>query len=57
MLLEGVSIQEGSLAARYDVAADGRFLMAKLDERYRRTRIRIVQNWFLELERLVPTDN
>ncbi len=43
--------------ADYDVSPDGqRFLMVKEDERSARTRIHIVQNWFEELKRLVPTN-
>ena len=39
----------------YDVAPDGRFLMIKpLTEEGRE--IILVQNWFSELERLVPTN-
>ncbi len=48
----------------YDVAPDGRFLLMKLpdkaaltalQEEFFPTRIRLVQNWFQELERLAPT--
>jgi len=40
----------------YDVSPDGeRFLMIREEEPQRR--IRIVLNWFDELERLVPTTN
>ena len=49
----------------YDVAPDGRFLVIKRGddvetaalEQHFPTRIRIIQNWFEELKRLVPTDN
>ena len=47
----------------YDVAPDGRFLLMKfaddastaIGEEFFPTRIRFVQNWFEELERLAPT--
>ena len=38
---------------RYDVAPDGRFLMAQNSDDFR---VVIVQNFFGELKRLVPTD-
>jgi hypothetical protein len=40
----------------YDISRDGkRFLMVRTDERFRRvSEIIVVQNWFEELERLVP---
>ena len=40
----------------YDVAADGRFLMIEEDPDDS-VRVIVVQNWFEELKRLVPTDN
>ena len=40
----------------YDVGPDGRFLMIK-DEEPEVGQIIVVQNWFEELKRLVPTDN
>jgi serine/threonine-protein kinase len=36
----------------YDIGADGRFLMIRKEEPYRK--IHVVLNWFSELERLVP---
>ena len=42
-------------AANYDVGPDGRFLMIMTDEDSTTTQINIVQNWFEELTRLVPT--
>ena len=50
----------GPLGRMYDVSADGqRFLMIKetsgADERPPSARIILVQNWFEELKRLVPT--
>ena len=40
----------------YDVAADGRFLMVEEDPD-ESVRVIVVQNWFEELNRLVPADN
>ena len=45
----------------FDVAPDGRFLMLKDSQRQRRGSRRaknliVVQNWFDELKRLVPTN-
>jgi len=42
----------------YDVAPDGRFLMIKPSEGEQdgALRITVVQNWFEELQRLVPTN-
>ncbi len=44
----------------YDVARDGRFLMVKdaspVDRVSERQQLALVQNWFEELRRLVPTD-
>jgi hypothetical protein len=45
--------------ATYDVAADGRFIVAeRADRSYKstRTQINLVLNWFEELKRLVPTN-
>ncbi len=42
----------------YDISPDGqRFLMLKEVEQTEKTRLVVVQNWFEELKRLVPTDN
>ena len=43
----------------YDVADDGRFLMIETIEQPRRpiTQLRVIRNWFDELERLVPTQD
>jgi serine/threonine-protein kinase len=41
--------------SNYDVSKDGRFLMISVDEPPAQTRLRLVTNWFEELERLVPT--
>ena len=41
----------------YEISPDGeRFLMIRRDPGAIPDRIRIVQNWFQELEQLVPTD-
>ena len=42
--------------SNYDVSKDGRFLMIRMDVPPPTTRVRLVTNWFEELERLVPTD-
>ena len=43
---------------QYDVSADGqRLLVNTLVEEQDTTPITLVQNWFEELKRLVPTDN
>jgi len=41
-------------AVNYDVMPDGRFLMVRNDPAAVPTRIEVVFNWFLELNRLVP---
>ena len=47
-----------ALAAQYDVSHDDqRFLMLEPVEPIEITEIMLVQNWFQELERLVPTNN
>ena len=38
----------------YDVAADGRFLMIRAQQAA--TSLVVVENWFDELQRLVPTE-
>jgi len=46
-------------SATYDVAADGRFIVAEragLSDGSARTQIHLVLNWFEELKRLVPTN-
>ena len=64
-LFEGLYIGTDPVRS-YDVAPDGRFLLMKppdeaartaLIEEFFPTRIRLVQNWFEELKRLVPTDH
>ncbi len=46
-------------SATYDVAPDGRFLMIAPSETpvAAQTSVRLVLNWFEELERLVPREN
>jgi serine/threonine-protein kinase len=59
MLLEG-KYEEGlyTWAPNFDIAPDGEsFVMIKEDEDWgRATEIRVVLNWFEEIERLVPTE-
>jgi serine/threonine-protein kinase len=56
VLFEG--LYEPSMLVNYDVTTDGqRFLMVKRNALSVRRRIRVVQNWFEELKRLVPTEN
>jgi hypothetical protein len=48
---------EMSLSGQYNVAPDGRFLINTVvdDQQESQSRLNIVQNWFEELKRLVPT--
>jgi hypothetical protein len=49
----------GPFARSYDVASDGRFLMvqpAGVGEEGNASSIVVVQNWFEELKRAVPTE-
>jgi len=56
MLFEGGFVPYGANFPRtYDVAADGRFLMLKEDQSSAPASLVVVQNWFEELKRLVPT--
>ena len=56
LLFEGVYYSYGPRAA-YDVTPDGqKFLMIKTGEQ-QVTELNVIQNWFEELKRLVPTDN
>ena len=63
LLFEGpYDLKEGSGASNYDVAPDGQgFVMIRTPERAQSSgqaqQIILVQNWFEELKRLVPTDN
>jgi len=53
--LSGYRFNQGGA---YTVAPDGeRFLMIKRSEETSTTELILVQNWFEELKRLVPTDN
>jgi Tol biopolymer transport system component len=45
------------LGHSYDVAPDGRFLLLQGEQPLTITNLNVVQNWFEELKRLVPTDN
>ncbi len=56
LLFEGSYYSYGP-RAEYDVTQDGqRFLMVKTGEQ-KVTELNVVENWFEELKRLVPTDN
>ncbi len=48
--------EEIRVVVDYDVAPDGWFLMT-IEPMPSITHLNLVQNWFQELERLVPTDN
>ncbi len=49
---------EGNYGDHFDVAPDGqRLLMVELENVTVQKRIRIIQNWVEELERLVPPDD
>ena len=39
----------------YDVAPDGRFLLLQGEQPLTITNLNVIQNWFEELKRLVPT--
>jgi hypothetical protein len=58
MLFEKVSMTSywSDIVTQYDISPDGqRFLMVEPAERVDVTEITLVQNWFEELKRLVPT--
>jgi len=56
MLFEGPYLSLTATIPSYDVSADGqRFLMLKGEQSQATTQINIVQNWFEELKRRVPT--
>jgi serine/threonine-protein kinase len=60
LLFEGRFLGAGPVHLRrnYDVSLDGqRFLMIQREQDLVPTEIIVVQNWFEELKRLVPTDN
>lgn len=47
----------GEFSSLFDVAPDGRFLMIRPErERWQPDRVRVVVNWFEELNRLVPVE-
>jgi hypothetical protein len=54
-LFENLSLPGMYGAANYDVAADGSFLMVLGDESTITTSVKVVLNWFGELNRLVPS--
>ena len=55
LLFEGpYDLKIGSGASNYDVARDGRFVMIHTEAGT--TQVTLVQNWFEELKRLVPTN-
>ncbi len=58
-LFEGDFESIGGIGAHYDVTPDGqRFIMIeRVKSETIMRQINIVQNWFEELKRLVPTDN
>jgi hypothetical protein len=58
VLLEGAFVGGNRFNRMWDLSADGKqFLMVKREtERLNLNEIRVVQNWFEELDRLVPTD-
>jgi len=53
-----VQLFEGPFSPQYDVARDGRFLMIQQSPSSTEgaASIVVVQNWFEELKRLVPTE-
>ena len=53
LLFDGPYTLDLSGHQRYDVAPDGRFLMVENSEDFR---VVLVENFFEELKRLVPTD-
>ena len=53
-LFQTAVVDTGGLS--WDVAPDGRFLVIKPSVISDPTEVRVVLNWFEELERLVPTD-
>ena len=59
LLFEGTYEPTWATNPNYDVSADGqRFLMVKASEQEQsNTQINVVQNWFEELKRRVPTGN
>ncbi len=57
VLFRGNYLSDQIHGRSYDVAPDGRFLMMKEASSSRSDQLIIVQNWFEELELLVPTDN
>ena len=54
-LLEGTYHRTITAHAAYDVAPDGRFLMVKPETQAAVSQLNVIQNWFDELQRLVPS--
>ena len=54
-LFEADKLSPGGLGRNHDVATDGRFLMTK-EISVGTSILVVVENWFEELKRLVPTD-
>ena len=54
LLFEGTYFQH-QYSYDYDVDSEGRFLMVKEEEEQAPGQINVVENWFEELKRLVPT--
>ena len=55
LLFEGTYFQH-QYSYDYDVDSEGRFLMVKEEEEQAPGQINVVENWFEELKRLVPTN-
>ncbi len=57
-LFDGYYLHSNDAGLSYDISNDGkRFLMVRIDNTYKRiTELTVVQNWFTELERLVPSE-
>ena len=54
---EPYQLKIGSGASNYDVTPDGQgFVMIRTPESSGATQVTLVQNWFEELKRLVPTN-
>ena len=59
LLFEGAywSFGRGRLSRSFDLSPDGQtFVMIEREEQATLTQIHVVQNWFEELKRLVPTN-
>ena len=56
VLFEGQYSHDPDILRSYDVGPDGRLLMIRPAESQAPSQINVVQNWFEELKRLVPTN-